>query len=111
VPQLAAHLLAGEGGIALAPLSLADQPGIKVLAVSRAAGGVAYAPTAVNVQRGDYPLRWPIYLVFRRADAKSLYPILRYLLGDAVAGDCQQAGVMPAPAAVREEAVFGLEQL
>jgi phosphate transport system substrate-binding protein len=109
--QLAAHVLAEEGGIALAPLPLAGQPGVKALAVSRAAGGAAYAPTEVNVQRGDYPLRWPVYLVFRRAEAKTLYPILRHLLGDAVAADCRLAGLMPAPAAVREEAVFGLEQL
>lgn len=108
---LGEHMAMGTDGLALAPRMPSDGALLKTLAVSTQPGGVAYAPTAMNVDRGDYPLRWPLFLVFRRAEAKRLYPLLRYLLGDECAGCYRSLSLLPVPAERRSEAVFNLEQL
>jgi hypothetical protein len=81
------------------------------VAVAREPGGVAFPPDAEAVHRGDYPLSWPVYLVFRRDQVKRLYPVLRFLLGQEVATSLQKAQLTPVPAAVRAELLYGLETL
>lgn len=98
-------------GIALAAQLPAATRQLKVLPISREEEGVAFSPTPENVFRGDYSLSWPVYLVFRRADARRLFPLLRYLLGEETAKLCNEAGLVPLPAAVRNQQVFDLEQL
>ena len=63
------------------------------------------------MHRGDYPISWPVYLVFRRDQVKRLYPQLRYLLGQEVAESLQKAQLTPLPAAARSELLYGLETL
>jgi hypothetical protein len=109
--ELSRVLQASDGGIALAAQSPADANGVKLVAVAREPGGVAFPPDAEAVHRGDYPLSWPVYLVFRRDQVKRLYPVLRYLLGQEVATSLQKAQLTPVPAAVRAELLYGLETL
>lgn len=100
---------ARAGGIALAPVPPPAGSGLKFLAIARTEQEPAVAPTPENVHRGDYALRWPVCLVFRRTDAPRLLPLLRHLLGREIAHKCSQAGLMPLPGAVREQQIFNLE--
>lgn len=95
----------------VAPLPWPASTGFKALALARDAEAAAFAPTAHHVQRGDYPLAWPVQLVFRRDHIRELYPLLRHLLGDEVARLCPEMHLLPAPETVRTDAVFGLEHL
>lgn len=111
IETLLRRLATEEGGIALAATVPPDGMHLKALYVAMDDQAVAYAPTPENVHRGDYPLRWPVYLVFRRADAPRLYDVLRHLLGGEVAQQLANAGLTPVPAPARNEQIFGLEQL
>ena len=95
----------------LVPLPWPESSGFKALALAGAANEPACPPTAYHVQRGNYPLAWPVHVVFRREQTRELYPLLRYLLGEEAAGLCGQMNLLPAPEAVRSGAVFGLEHL
>ena len=99
---------AGVGGIALAPVLPSAGSGLRALAIASTEQEAAAAPTPENVHRGDYALRWPVCLVFRRTDVPRLFPLLRHLLGQEIAHKCSQAGLMPLPGAVREQQIFEL---
>lgn len=71
----------------------------------------AFLPTTENIHRGDYALRWPLWLVFRRAEAPQLLPLLRHLYGDKAAAALGEARFSPLPAAVRRQIAFDLEVL
>lgn len=108
---LESQMQSGDGGIALVARLPAPTRGLKALAVAREPGGVAFLPTAGAVHRGDYPISWPLYLVFRKDAVKQLYPLLRYILSAQTAQILDRAGLMPLPAAAREDELFGLERL
>lgn len=95
----------------VAPLPAPENSGYKPLALALEPNGPAFPPTAYHVQRGDYPVAWPVQVVFRREQTRELYPLLRYLLGEDVARLCGRMHLLPAPEALRSEAVFGLEHL
>lgn len=105
------RLAVEAGGIALAATVPLGESRVQALSVARDDRAVAYAPSAENIHRGDYPLRWPVYVVVRRADAPRLFGLLRYLLGEEVAGALAQAGLTPAPRGARNEQIFDLELL
>lgn len=109
--RLRRQLASDEGGLALVAHAPADMSGLKTLAVAEEAGGVAFTPTMGAIERGDYPLQWPLYVVFRRAEVKTLYPYLRFLLGDEMAAALERAGLQPASAEARSGRIFGLEEL
>jgi hypothetical protein len=109
--ELTKLLQSSDGGIALVAQPPRDVNGVKTLAVSKDPGAVAFLPTAEAVHRGDYPISWPVFLVFRRDQVKRLYPVLRYLLGSEAAESLQKAQLTPVPAAARAELLFGLETL
>jgi ABC-type phosphate transport system substrate-binding protein len=71
----------------------------------------AFLPTPENIHRGDYGLRWPLWLVFRREAAPRLLPLLRHLYEDNVAAALEEAQFSPLPAAVRRQIAFDLEVL
>ena len=60
---------------------------------------------------GDYPLRWPLQLVFRSDEVEMLYPLLRFLLSDEVAKQLEMSRLMPLPETIRRERIFELERL
>lgn len=109
--ELVARLLIEAGAIGLAPWSPELEPKLKPLTVARTATTPAYGPTLDNVHRGDYPLRWPVWLVFRRTDAPRLFPLMRHLHGDAIAVALEKQGLMPLPQDVRRQQAFDLEVL
>lgn len=108
---LVARLNSPEGGLALAARLPETATGLKTLPVSIEPAGVAFLPTTAAIERGDYPLQWPVYLVFRRADVQRLYPWLRLLLGDEAAQAMQRSGLHPAAPDTRKRHAFALEQL
>jgi len=109
--EVYARLTGEEGGIALLPA--APQPGskLKVLLVSKGtrAGDVAYPPTSENLHTGDYPLRLPVHLVFRKGEAARIGRVARHLLADETIPALQAAGVVPLPVQARNQLVFDLE--
>lgn len=104
-----ARRLSGEARVlALAPAA-PRQPGVTVLAVAARAGEPAFLPTLENLHSGDYPLRVPVHVVYRRDIGRELRPLLRFLAGDAAA-DWERAGLSPLPAAVRAQHVRAFEK-
>lgn len=100
-----------EGGIAILPALPAKQPRLKTLLVARGAQDVAFGPTSDNVHSGDYPIRLPVYLVFRKDAAKALQPVLRYLLSEDAVPLWEEGGMVPLPIQVRNQQIFDLEVL
>lgn len=100
-----------EGGIAILPALPAKQPRLKTLLVARGAQDVAFGPTPDNVHSGDYPIRLPVYLVFRKDAAKGMQPVLRYLLSEDAVPLWEGAGLVPLPIQVRNQQIFDLEVL
>lgn len=101
----------GAEGILIKALPPLPDDNWEAVAVALSQTGRAYLPTTDNVLRGDYPLNWPLRLVFRRTEVESLYPLLRFLLSDEIARELRKAGMMPLPETVRGERIFSLERL
>ena len=108
-PEALLAALRNAPGVALVVGNCADLPGLKPLAIVRAPGRRGVLPTPENIHRGEYPLRLPVWLVFRREALPALFPWLRFLLGDEVAEAFGQARLVPVPRAARNEALFVLE--
>ncbi len=100
-----------EGGVAILPLLPPNELRLKTLLVARGAQDVAFGPTPDNIHSGDYPIRLPVYLVFRKEAAKQLQPILRYLLSEDAVTLWQSARLVPLPIQVRNQQIFDLEVL
>jgi phosphate transport system substrate-binding protein len=100
-----------EGGLLLLPSPPAEDSKLKVLLIAKGERDVAYGPTSENLHTGDYPLRLPVYVVFRQADAPRLNFLLRHLLADETAPSLIEAGVVPLPVQARNQLVFELENM
>lgn len=85
--------------------------GLRVLTLAASATAPAYAPTPEAVGRGDYPLRVPLYVTFRRAEAPGLRRFLRFLLSDEVAAALAPAHFVGLTSASREPALVELETM
>lgn len=100
-----------EGGMAIMPMLPANQPRLKMLLVARGAQDVAFGPTPENLHSGDYPVRLPVYLVFRKGEAKRLQSLLRYLLSEDAVPVWEAAHLVPLPIQARNQQIFDLEVL
>jgi phosphate transport system substrate-binding protein len=98
-----------EGGIAIVPTPPPAGRGLKVLLLAKGAGDVAYGPTAENLHTGDYPVRLPLYLVFRRGAAERVSRVVRHLIADETIPVLLSAGVIALPVQARNQLVFDLE--
>lgn len=98
-----------EGGIAIVATPPLNNPRVKTLLVAKGERDVAYGPTPENLHSGDYPLRLPLHLVFRKGEARRLNFVIRHLLADETAPVLRQAGVTPLPVQARNQLVFDLE--
>lgn len=107
----AARIATDEGGMALLPTAPAADGKLKVLLLAKAAKDVAYGPTAENLHSGDYPLRLPMYLVFRKGDAQRLRFVVKHLLADETHAVFNSAGVVPLPTQARNQVIFELETM
>lgn len=100
-----------EGGMAILPLLPPEQPRLKTLLVARDAKEVAFGPTPENIHSGDYPIRLPVYVVFRKEDAKRMQPTLRYLLSEDAVPVWDSVHLVPLPIQARNQQIFDLEVL
>ena len=105
------RILGEEGGVAVLPLLPANQPLLKALLVARGGVDVAFGPTADNLYTGDYPIRLPVYLVFRKDAAKRLQMTLHYLLSEDAVTLWESAQLVPLPIRIRNQQIFDLEVL
>jgi phosphate transport system substrate-binding protein len=104
--ELARRLAGDRRGLALAAVRPPAAPGIKLVRLAARAGEPAYSPTPENVHSGDYPLALPLRMVFRRAAARRLQPLLQFLLSNEFVPVLERAQVVPlAPAARRQQAL------
>ncbi|MDF3058425.1 MAG: hypothetical protein K0R17_2640 [Rariglobus sp.] len=106
-----ARIRGEEGGMAVMPLLPGNQPRLKMLLVGRTAQDVAFGPTAENIHSGDYPIRLPVYLVFRKDAARRLQTTMRYLLSEDAVPMWEQAQLVPLPIQARNQQIFDLEVL
>jgi ABC-type phosphate transport system substrate-binding protein len=111
VAETLARIRGDEGGMAIMPLLPPNQPRLKTLLVARRAQDVAFGPTAENIHSGDYPIRLPVYLVFRKDAAKRLQSTLRYLLSEDSVALWEKAQLVTLPIQVRNQQIFDLELL
>ena len=100
-----------EGGIALLSSPPPEGGKLKVLLLAKGEKDVAYGPTPENLHTGDYPLRLPVHLVFRKSEAKRLNFLLRHLLADETTPALLKAGIVPLPVQARNQLVFSLENM
>lgn len=100
-----------EGGIAIMPTPPPANTGLKVLLIAKRAKDVAYGPTPENLHTGDYPMRLPVYLVFRKGEASKLGLVIRHLLSDATQPAMERVGLVPLPVQARNQLVFDLEAM
>lgn len=107
--SLHARLGGEEGGIGIVSTPPVNNPRLKVLLVAKSERDVAYGPSPENLHSGDYPLRLPLHLVFRKGDAPRLNLVLRHLLADETMPALLAAGVTPLPVQARNQLVFELE--
>jgi hypothetical protein len=109
--EVYARLAGEEGGIAILPAPPPAGAKLKVLLVSKGtrAGDVAYPPTSENLHTGDYPLRLPVHVVFRKGEAPKVGRVIKHLLADETIPALQAAGVVPLPVQARNQLVFDIE--
>jgi ABC-type phosphate transport system substrate-binding protein len=103
--------LAGESramALASAPPSKAGVA--RIVPVTMRADKPSFLPTPENLRSGDYPLRLPLRVFFRRESAAALRPLWRFLLSDELAPLLERAGVVPLPAAARQQQMLALER-
>jgi phosphate transport system substrate-binding protein len=105
------RLLASDNSIGVTGLPVAEVPGLKVLALAAGPSDPASGPTPEQVHRGGYPLRMPLYVMFRRTEAPGLQLFLKFLLSDEAAAALAPASCLPLPPGVRNQLVFELEEM
>ena len=108
--DLMARLAGDSRIIALAPAPPRGMPSARVVALAARAGDPAFLPTPENLHSGDYPLRLPLWLVFRREWTPTLRPLLRFLFSDEAASLFDGAGLAPLPSAARRQQLLALEK-
>ncbi len=105
------RLRAADNSIGVTGLPAAEVPGLRILALAAGPSDPAYAPTSGHVHSGNYPLRMPLYVAFRRAAAPELQLFLKFLLSDEAAAALIPAHCLPLPPDVRNQLVFELEEM
>lgn len=101
VPEVLARVAQDPGAIALLPAVPATAKSVRPLLVTAVAGEIAFGPSTENIATGDYPLRLPIELVFRRGNETTVAPLLRFLASPAAVAALEQANLVPLPAVDR----------
>ncbi len=93
-------------------LPQAPPPGrpVRVLALAREDGGIAFGPSRENVHTGDYPIRLPVYLVFSPENREALRDLLLYLTRERVAEAIEASGLVPLPASARNRQRLDFER-
>ena len=104
-PALAEESISGRtNAILVTATPLAAKFG-KLLQVADGREGrssTAYAPDEANIFNGDYPLRLPLVLCVKEDRVAANADTIRWLLSEECAAKIRQAGMIPAPKAIRE---------
>ncbi len=85
------------------------QPGdarVRALSIRGTDDEFAHAPSVDGIYYGDYPLRLPYYMIFRREEQARMGAVLRALLGDFASNRLEAAGWFPAPENERRDRAF-----
>lgn len=107
----AQRMLATDNAIGVTGLPPAGVPGLRILALAASPTDPAYGPAPEPVHRGNYPLRMPLYVAFRRGAAPQLQLFLKFLLSDEAAAALAPAFFLPLPVGARNQLVFELEEM
>ncbi len=101
---LKARLSAEEGGLAILSYVPPVGGGLRALSVAKGDGDPAFGPTAENIHTGDYPLRLPVYVVYRGENAARLGSLLMYLWSDEAARSlAKNPALIPVPLSGRPQ--------
>lgn len=104
-PTLAQESVSGRtNAILVSALPLPPKFGRLLQVADRREGRstTAYSPDEANIFNGDYPLRLPLVLCVREDRVAENAETIRWLLSEEVAGKIREAGMIPAPRAIRE---------
>ena len=104
-PTLAQESVSGRtNAILVSALPLPPKFGRLLQVADRREGrsATAYSPDEANIFNGDYPLRLPLVLCVREDRVAENAETIRWLLSEEVAGKIREAGMIPAPRAIRE---------
>jgi ABC-type phosphate transport system substrate-binding protein len=93
------------GGIAILPAASTAGSGLRIVSVAKKDGDPAFGPTAENVETGDYPLRWPVYLVVRGGAREAVQKLWPFLWSDEATRLLAGVELVPLPARVRAREV------
>lgn len=97
--------------LAVASTAYPEIPILKPIAIAAQAGAPAFGPTPEALHTGDYPLRLPLHLVFRRSALATVRPLVRHLAGEGAVSHFERAGLVPLPPAARAQQLAALEKL
>jgi hypothetical protein len=104
--ELIATAASNPGALAVIPWPPASTlRGLKLVRISKDSGALSFSPEATALHRGDYPLRLPLWLVFRDEVRAELTPLLRILLSDQGAALLAEAGLVAVPPEIRAEVI------
>lgn len=103
-------LSSDASGLAIMPALPKNSP-FKALLIAKNAQSIAYAPTPEAIHSGNYPIRMPIYMIFKKADSKKLFGISRFLLSEECAEAWENANLVPLPVQARNKQILDLEVL
>ena len=93
--EIEGMLVDNAAAIAVLP-HVPDNATIKALMISADSGSPAFGPTNDNVYYGDYPIRLPFQIVYKKENEAKLVGLLQILLSDEVA-DALRAGRLHVP--------------
>lgn len=98
-------------GIALLHRIPEDTTDLKLLSVARSDGDLARAPTPETVAADEYPLRLPLYIVYRSDRGAEVREILRFLVSEEASEAIEEADLVPLPSPQRQRLFFEFERL
>lgn len=108
--DLSVHFLGDSRGIVIAPGPVPNAPGMKIVPVAAREREPAFLPSPENLDSGDYPLRLPLRIVFRRESVPGLSELIRFLLSGEGGLLLERAQVVPLPLAARRRHLLALER-
>jgi len=109
--QVLERVRSSDNTIGLVPVLPTGGDGLRAVAYAPTVKDAAYTPTAENLHDGSYPLRLPLYVVFRREDAARHLVLLRFLLSEEFGLELAKSAFIPLPYGPRSQLMFELEKL
>ncbi len=96
--------------LALLPRNPPPDSPVRTVSISSEEGDIAFGPSPENIHNGDYPIRLPVYLVFREEVRGQVRDLLVFLTRDEVAETVEESGLYPLPGSARNRLRLDFEQ-